>query len=201
MYFSSGHMPKRVIPGMLCSMLGRHCSVRGEGRAGLRWLFLTAWDTQVFSAAHRETQERQRQKLPPHGREKWHWCIKSSGSFLSSNSNLPWGLLRAEFWPLNFQIFSCTGPSSPGIFTVDQKDEVVQGRLHHPCGLSILGDLSASPPCRSLIFPVMLPCQNERQLCAWNHCCSHITPAEVGNKLLLCPTQQSWALRSRVIWY
>lgn len=89
-------------------------------------LFLTARDTQGFSPAHRGTQERQRERLPRHGREKWHWSIRTSGGFFSSSSNLPWAPLRAAFWPLNFQKFSSEEPS-PGFFMVDREDEEAQG--------------------------------------------------------------------------
>lgn len=182
MYFSSGHMPEAVIPGMLCSVL---VAVLGRSRGQSRTALLpTPWDTQGFIPPHRETRERPERNCQQ-TKDKSFWRF-----FQQQQSPLDYP--RGTIWPPTSHISSCASPSPPGMSLADQ-EEVAQGAPAP--GVSDLTAHSAEfnfHDCAAM---------SKWEGILWNCSGSHITLAEVNKKLLLGSTQQCWALRPWVIWY
>lgn len=86
MYFSSGHMPEAVIPGMLCPVL---VAVLGRSRGQSRTALLpTPWEPRASSHLTEKPGKGQREIA---SRQR----IKAFGGFFSS-SNLLWTILGAQ---------------------------------------------------------------------------------------------------------
>lgn len=149
MYFRSGYMPKAVIPGMLCPVLGWHCLAGAEGRAGL-----SVSDSLGHPGLHPSSQGNPgKSKRETASRQK----RKPLGGFYSS-SNLLWIVPGALIWPPTSHIFSCASLSPPGI-SMDDQEEVAQDA---PAALWCLWPLW-QPTLQNSISPFVLSCQNVRE--------------------------------------